>query len=130
MTLNAIATQTTTTSGAGAGAADTGRGRTGAVTSPAADRSNQAPWTAGGRTASAPDAAALAAAREAANRQLAETGRQLTFEFDDAAGRVVTKLIDTQTQEVIRQIPSKEMLEIARALANGLQAGALVADKA
>ncbi|MCU0952054.1 MAG: flagellar protein FlaG [Burkholderiaceae bacterium] len=127
MTVNAIATQTTTTTGAGA--SDTGRGRTGAVT-PQADRSKQAPVTTVGRAASAPDTAALAAAREAANRQLAETGRQLTFEFDDAAGRVVTKLIDIQTQEVIRQIPSKEMLEIARALANGLQAGALVADKA
>jgi flagellar protein FlaG len=51
-----------------------------------------------------------------ANRQLAQKASELTFEFDDSAARVVVRLIDKQTGQVLRQIPSKEALQIARAL--------------
>jgi len=72
----------------------------------------------------------LRAAREEANRRFAETGSELTFEFDDATGRVVATLVDKTTREVIRQVPSEEMLAIARALAQGRSSGALVESSA
>lgn len=61
-----------------------------------------------------------------ANRQLAQKGRELTFEFDEDAQRVIVKLVDTRTREVLRQIPSEEALAIARALQDDTAAGALL----
>jgi flagellar protein FlaG len=72
------------------------------------------------------DEAALKAAREQANKALAGNSRELTFELDDGSGRVVVKLIDTRTKEVLRQMPSEEMLAISRALKDGELAGALL----
>ncbi len=69
-------------------------------------------------------------ALQAANRALAEKGGELEFEFDDAAHRVIVKLIDTSTGEVIRQIPTKQMLAIAHALAQGHPIGSLVSGDA
>jgi len=78
----------------------------------------------------APSEQAHAAAVEALNRQLAGNGQQLAFEFDRSIGRVVFKLIDTQTNEVLRTIPSKEMLAIAQALAADQHAGTLLTARA
>lgn len=72
------------------------------------------------------DAAALEAARRAANRVLNEKDQELAFEFDDELNRVVAKLIDKRTREVIRQVPSEAILSIARALAEGARAGIVV----
>ena len=41
---------------------------------------------------------------------------ELAFSIDQDSGRTVVKIIDSSTDEVIRQIPSKEMLAIADAL--------------
>jgi len=38
------------------------------------------------------------------------------FPFDDDTGRTVVKVVDASTDEVIRQIPSEEVLAIAKAL--------------
>lgn len=40
----------------------------------------------------------------------------IQFSTDDSSGQTVVKVIDKSTQEVLRQIPSKEALEIAQAL--------------
>lgn len=40
----------------------------------------------------------------------------LSFAVDDDSGKTVVKILDQTTQQVIRQIPSKEALEIASAL--------------
>jgi flagellar protein FlaG len=40
----------------------------------------------------------------------------LQFSVDEASGSNVVRVVDRSTQEVIRQIPSEEMLAIARAL--------------
>lgn len=61
-----------------------------------------------------------------ANRQLAQKGSELTFEFNEDAGRVIVRLVDTRTREVLRQIPSEEVLAIARALQDEAAAGALL----
>ena len=60
-----------------------------------------------------------------ANRQLAQKASELTFEFDENSSRVIVKLVDKQTGQVLRQIPTKEALQIARALQDE-SAGALL----
>lgn len=52
----------------------------------------------------------------------------LQFSIDDDLGVTVVKVIDTGTKELIRQIPSEEMLSIAKAL--GSIKGLLVRQKA
>ena len=42
--------------------------------------------------------------------------QDLRFSIDDESGKTVVKIIDETTQTVLRQIPSEEMLEIAKAL--------------
>jgi flagellar protein FlaG len=52
----------------------------------------------------------------------------LSFSVDDVSGRQIVTIVDTQSNEVIRQFPSKEAIAIARAL-DKLQ-GLLIRDKA
>lgn len=62
-------------------------------------------------------AGGLAEVQKAANRaqeMLGRTASSLKFAVDDATGTVVVKVVDTETEQVIRQIPSEEMLAIAR----------------
>ncbi|WP_286975922.1 flagellar protein FlaG [Pseudomonas sp.] len=42
--------------------------------------------------------------------------RDLNFELDDSSGRVVVKVIDTYSGDVIRQIPSEDALKLAESL--------------
>ncbi|MCW9023764.1 MAG: flagellar protein FlaG [Gammaproteobacteria bacterium] len=49
------------------------------------------------------------------------TQRDMDFSVDDETGRFVVKVIDSQTNEVIRQIPSEEMLSIARHLVDYME---------
>jgi flagellar protein FlaG len=63
---------------------------------------------------------------EEINRKLAEKASELTIEFDDNLNRVIYRLIDTQTREVVRQIPSEEVLAIARALTADESTGVLL----
>jgi flagellar protein FlaG len=104
--------------------ADGGRARAPvAVAAPAPVR-NAAVEEALARAAQQRQTAGEAAAE--ANRRLAEKGSELTIEFDDVLDRMVFRLVDSQTGEVVRQIPSEEVLAIARALANDSSAGVLL----
>lgn len=53
-------------------------------------------------------------------QKIQETTDKLTqnlhFSIDEETGKTVIKVIDVHTDEVIRQIPSKEAIEIARTL--------------
>lgn len=40
----------------------------------------------------------------------------LNFSIDDSTGKTIVRITDGETGEMIRQIPSEEMLEIARSL--------------
>ncbi|KRB93365.1 hypothetical protein ASE07_13280 [Noviherbaspirillum sp. Root189] len=40
----------------------------------------------------------------------------LEFSVDEDSNRTIVKVIDQQTQEVLRQIPSEEALKISKAL--------------
>lgn len=45
---------------------------------------------------------------------LRSMGHQLRFHVDDASGRIVVSVVDAETGERIRQIPSEEMMRLAR----------------
>jgi len=53
---------------------------------------------------------------------------EISFTIDETTGTQVVKIVDSQSQEVIRQMPSKEAIQIAQAL-DKLQ-GLLVKDQA
>ncbi|MBL8497611.1 flagellar biosynthesis protein FlaG [Nitrosomonas sp. JL21] len=42
--------------------------------------------------------------------------QNLKFSVDEDTGKTVVKIVDSQTQEIIRQIPSEEAISIARTL--------------
>jgi flagellar protein FlaG len=58
----------------------------------------------------------LEAAVQQANRQMSAVAPSLQFEIDPDTDQVVIRLVDRQDQRVLRQVPSAEMLAIARAL--------------
>ena len=70
----------------------------------------------------------LADAVKAVKDFVQPTAGNLEFTTDEETGDTVIKIVDSSSGELIRQIPSKEMLEIAKAL-DRLQ-GLLVRQKA
>jgi flagellar protein FlaG len=80
--------------------------------------------------ASAATLAQLKAAVASANQQLDQSNRELTFVFDDKLGRMLVKIVDKRTNTVVRQVPSEDMLAMARALSGAQTQGALLKSKA
>jgi len=66
--------------------------------------------------ASAPAPADLGKAVEQIQGYLRDSGKNLLVSFDDSADRYVTKVVSSDTGEVVRTIPSEEVLEVARAI--------------
>jgi flagellar protein FlaG len=58
----------------------------------------------------------LKSAVEKVQAFVSATTSDVNFSIDKDSGNTVVKVIDRSTKEVIRQIPSKEMLEMAQAL--------------
>ncbi|MDP3858418.1 MAG: flagellar protein FlaG [Stagnimonas sp.] len=50
------------------------------------------------------------------NRYVARSRTDLQFRIDDEAGRVVVSIVDADSGQVLRQMPSEEALRIARYL--------------
>lgn len=50
------------------------------------------------------------------NQNLPASGQGIEFSIDDDSERVIVKVIDRETREVLRQMPTKEALEIANAM--------------
>ncbi|MEM5431806.1 flagellar protein FlaG [Cupriavidus oxalaticus] len=78
-----------------------------------------------GRTEAAGDAAmpgdsTVSIAAQAALGELADalktTSVGLRFEIDKDTNRIITKVIDKETGDLIRQMPTEEVLRIARAM--------------
>lgn len=65
--------------------------------------------------AAAPDVD-VAQAAQRVEKFVQTLSSDLQFSVDEASGSNVVRVVDRSTQEVIRQIPSEEMLAIARAL--------------
>lgn len=63
-----------------------------------------------------------------ANELIKVNSADLEFQMDPDLKRPIVKVIDRETQTVLRQIPSVEMLEVARAMEK--MQGVLVSEKA
>ncbi len=68
------------------------------------------------RSAAQPSREQVAQAMQQMQEALPPVARNLQFSIDEETGRTVVKVIDPSTKEVIRQMPSEELLTIAKAL--------------
>jgi flagellar protein FlaG len=50
------------------------------------------------------------------NKLVAPAAQAIQFAIDDESGRTVVKVIDTDTRQVLRQVPSEEAIAISRVL--------------
>ena len=57
---------------------------------------------------------ALEQALDVINRAIVIEQRSLSFSVDEASGRSVIKVVDQQTDQLIRQIPTEEVLRVAQ----------------
>jgi flagellar protein FlaG len=64
----------------------------------------------------APASVDLNKAVEQIQGYLRDSGKNLSVSFDDSADRYVTRVVSSDTGEVVRTIPSEEVLEVARAI--------------
>ncbi len=62
------------------------------------------------------------------NELMKQGQRSLSFSVDDSVDEVVVRVVDTQTEELIRQIPNEEVLKFKQHLEGML--GLLFSDKA
>ena len=102
-------------------------GTAGSATS-AQSTASTAPTATSESTAQTVDITTLAGAIEKVQDFTNTLANELKFSIDDKSGQTVVKIVDTATDEVIRQIPSEEMLAIADAL--GQIQGVLLKQKA
>ena len=73
----------------------------------------------GGAAPAAAPTVDLAAVKEAiasVKDAIKPVGGALEFNIDQTSGRTIVRVVDLETQQVIRQIPSEEMVELARVL--------------
>jgi len=75
-----------------------------------------APEPVGDRSPPPPSRAEVQAAVDKANASLSTMDHALEFTIDPDTRAVVVRLIDRQDNRVLRQVPSPEMLAIAKAL--------------
>lgn len=66
--------------------------------------------------AQAIDQSQIRKALDEVNQKMQSLGGSLEFSVDRQTGKTVVRIIDTSTNQLIRQIPSEEMLTIARSL--------------
>ncbi|OVZ58051.1 hypothetical protein CDO44_16945 [Pigmentiphaga sp. NML080357] len=67
-------------------------------------------------TSQVPDLEQLQAAVDNFNQFIPLATHNLTFSIDEDSGTVVVKIVDGDTQDVIRQIPSEQALALSRSL--------------
>ena len=67
---------------------------------------------------SQPTREAVARAAEQIQSFVKEMGRNLSFSVDQVTGYNVVRVVNPDTNEVIRQLPSEELLKIARSMEN------------
>jgi flagellar protein FlaG len=51
---------------------------------------------------------------EQIQRNIAAKSTDLRFTVDKATGKTIVSIVDSQTQEVVRQIPTEEIMKLAR----------------
>lgn len=70
----------------------------------------------------------IGAAVESINRYLRQEARDVQFSVDRSTGKTVVRVVNAGSGEIIRQIPTEEALEIARAI--NLSIGLFLNEKA
>jgi flagellar protein FlaG len=88
----------------------------------------QTPGSPTAGVAPAQPAVDLSKAIEQIQGYLKDSGKNLSVTFDDAIDRYVTKVVNSDTGEVVRTIPSEEVLAVTRAINE--QLGGLVNQRA
>jgi flagellar protein FlaG len=78
--------------------------------------------------ANAADAAALKKSVDVLNRYIQPQQGSIEFSLDDSSGKTLLKVVDTETNKVLLQIPSKQALALAESLGTGT--GQLIRDSA
>jgi flagellar protein FlaG len=68
------------------------------------------------KSAPAPSLEQLTHAVSNINKSLQTLSQDVVFSIDADSNRTIVKVVDQKTKEVIRQIPTEETLEIAKAL--------------
>lgn len=58
----------------------------------------------------------VSAAVSKLNEAMATSSQSLKFEIDDDTKQIVVKIIDQGTQEVVRQMPTEEALQMAKSI--------------
>jgi len=79
-------------------------------------RSTRRPEQAGNPASAEPDRETLLQAVEDVRKAIEPVAQNLLFSIDDDTGRTIVKVVDAQTDEVIRQMPSEEVLAISKAI--------------
>lgn len=69
-----------------------------------------------GDPASSPGRAELEEALKKVQKAVEPVAQHLLFSIDEDTGKTIVKVVDSSTKETIRQIPSEELLSIAKAL--------------
>ncbi len=90
--------------------------------SPSPARPQAVPAPAAERASDADPQAVVERLREVVseiNRALADARREFAFSVDETSGRTVVRVIDAQSGEVLRQIPSEETLRLASRMREG-----------
>lgn len=58
----------------------------------------------------------ISAALQEIRNAIRPIASELSFSLEQDSGRMLVKIVDTETDELIRQIPSEEMVRISKAL--------------
>jgi flagellar protein FlaG len=90
---------------------------------------NAAPATEKQDAPQRPSPAELKQAVENINKSLKQSNKNLEFSVDTDTKKVLVKLVDTETGDVIREFPTEEALAIARSI-DQFQQGLLLRQKA
>lgn len=77
----------------------------------------------------APSQQQVQQALERINRALQASSSNLEFSFDQGSNRTIVRVVDTESGELIRQIPSEAMLAIAESI-DQFQKGLLLRQEA
>ena len=86
------------------------------VANPEPQRASRAPAASVIALSPAVDAQKVQNAVAALNRAMASLSRELEFSSDPESGHTVIRVMDMETKQVIRQIPSEDALAITHAI--------------
>lgn len=96
-------------------------------TSASATQANNA---ANEKPATEPNHDQIAKAAEKFSQYMNSTSRDLRFLVDQDTGKIIVKVIDKNSGDVIRQIPSEEVLAVAKTLTDEASQGVIIRQKA